>query len=98
MKIAAKGGIEAVLTAMEANELSSEVQSWGCSALLSVASERAGWGIFSFSGAGARSETFARILAGGAAALVRKALAAFPKEKDLQSKGKMLLGTLGVKR
>jgi hypothetical protein len=74
------------------------VQVLGCSALLRLSSLEAGWGIFFFSGPGDMAETKARILAGGAAALVHQALAAFPGDDVLQHDGKRLLGTLSVGR
>jgi len=93
--IAANGGIEAVVKAMVVHGSNAGVLASGCVALLSVSCEESMWGTFSFSGPGAQAAIRAKILEVGAAELVRRALAAFPRHEVLQSNGKKLLGTLG---
>ncbi|KAJ1466401.1 hypothetical protein T484DRAFT_1861734, partial [Baffinella frigidus] len=80
--IAAQGGIAAVLRAMGAHASSAGVQEAGCWALHCIA----------WSDAGLRSQ----VRDAGAIPLVRKALAAFPDEVDLQRQGKGLLEKLGA--
>ncbi|KAJ1463788.1 expressed protein [Baffinella frigidus] len=80
--IAAQGGIAAVLRAMGAHASSAGVQEYGCRALCNIA----------WSDAGLRSQ----VRDAGAVPLVRKALAAFPGEVQLQEQGKGLLEKLGA--